>query len=113
MWNWGRLPAPPCLDDRRAEPGDAVNALSSRADTTPAAVPALREAVARATRRYLNDRGDCEGDSLYALMLVEMETALLGEVMRHCEGNQSRAAAVLGINRSTLRKKLEAVGLLP
>jgi Fis family transcriptional regulator len=32
--------------------------------------------------------------------------------MKHCEGNQSRAAAVLGINRATLRKKLEAVGLL-
>jgi Fis family transcriptional regulator len=45
-------------------------------------------------------------------MLSEMETGLLTEVMKHCEGNQSRAAAVLGINRATLRKKLEAVGLL-
>lgn len=93
-------------------PGISVNALPSRAETTPAAVPALREAVARATRRYLSDRGDCEADSLYALMLSEMETGLLTETMRHCEGNQSRAAAVLGINRATLRKKLEAAGLL-
>ncbi len=89
-----------------------MNALSSRAESAPAAVPALRDAVARATRRYLNDRGECEADSLYALMLAEMETGLLTEVMKHCDGNQSRAAAVLGINRATLRKKLEAVGLL-
>ncbi|MGL6291107.1 MAG: helix-turn-helix domain-containing protein [Silanimonas sp.] len=89
-----------------------MNAFSSRAESAPAAVPALRDAVARATRRYLNDRGECEADSLYALMLAEMETGLLIEVMKHCDGNQSRAAAVLGINRATLRKKLEAVGLL-
>lgn len=89
-----------------------MNALSSRADSASNAAPALREAVARATRRYLSDRGDCETDSLYALTLAEMENGLLAEVMRHCEGNQSRAAAVLGINRATLRKKLEAMGLL-
>ena len=89
-----------------------MNALSSRAESAPAAVPALRDAVARATRRYLADRGECEADALYALMLAEMETGLLTEVMKHCDGNQSRAAAVLGINRATLRKKLEAVGLL-
>lgn len=88
--------------------GIAVTALApSRAD----AVPALREAAARAARRYLQDRGDCEADSLYALMLAEMEAGLLSEVMQHCDGNQSRAAAVLGINRATLRKKLEALGL--
>jgi len=46
-----------------------------RAESATAAVPALREAVARATRRYLNDRGDCEADSLYALMLAEMEAS--------------------------------------
>ena len=89
-----------------------MNALHSRAESAPAAVPALRDAVARATRRYLNDRGDCDADSLYALMLAEMESGLLTETLKHCEGNQSRAAAVLGINRATLRKKLEALGLL-
>ena len=83
----------------------------TRAESATATVPALREAVARATRRYLHDRGDCEADSLYALMLAEMEAGLLTELMKHCEGNQSRAAAVLGINRATLRKKLEASGL--
>jgi Fis family transcriptional regulator len=31
--------------------------------------------------------------------------------MRHCEGNQSRAAAILGLNRATLRKKLKQYGL--
>jgi Fis family transcriptional regulator len=89
-----------------------VNALSTRADAASATVPAVREAVARATRRYLHDRGECEADSIYALMLAEMETGLLAEVLKHCDGNQSRAAAVLGINRSTLRKKLEMLGLL-
>ena len=90
-----------------------MNALShSRADAAAGTVPALRDAAARAARRYLHDRGECEADSLYALMLAEMESGLLGEVLKHCEGNQSRAAAVLGINRATLRKKLEAVGLL-
>jgi Fis family transcriptional regulator len=90
-----------------------VNALPARVEGTPGTVTALRDAVARATRRYLNDRGACEADSLYALMLSEMETGLLTETLKHCEGNQSRAAAVLGINRATLRKKLEALGLLP
>jgi len=89
-----------------------VNAHPARAEGSPGASTALRDAVARATRRYLSDRGACEADSLYPLMLAEMETGLLAEVMKHCEGNQSRAAAVLGINRATLRKKLEALGLL-
>ncbi len=89
-----------------------MNALFSRTESAPAAVPALRDAVARATRRYLNDRGACDADSLYALMLAEIEVGLLTEVMKHYDGNQSRAAAVLGINRATLRKKLEALDLL-
>jgi len=37
---------------------------------------------------------------------------LLREVLAFHEGNQSRAATALGINRATLRKKLAAHGLI-
>ena len=59
---------------------------------------ALRECVARAVRRYLSDLGGHAADNLYRMVLAE--------VMRHCEGNQTRAAQLLGITRATLRKKL-------
>jgi Fis family transcriptional regulator len=45
------------------------------------------------------------------VVLREIEPPLLVEVMRHYDGNQSRAAATLGINRATLRKKLKQYGL--
>jgi Fis family transcriptional regulator len=32
-------------------------------------------------------------------------------VLEYAEGNQSRAADILGINRGTLRKKLRSYGL--
>jgi Fis family transcriptional regulator len=73
--------------------------------------PALRDYVAKSVRRYLLDLGKCDSHDLHEIVLREIEVPLLFEVMRHCEGNQSRAAAVLGINRATLRKKLKQYGL--
>jgi Fis family transcriptional regulator len=73
--------------------------------------PALRDYVAKAVRRYLLDLGSCDSHELYDIVLREIEMPMLAEVMRHCEGNQSRAAATLGLNRATLRKKLKAYGL--
>ena len=37
---------------------------------------------------------------------MEFERPLLEVVLQQAEGNQSRAAAWLGINRNTLRRKL-------
>lgn len=71
----------------------------------------LSEHVGRAVRRYLREMGDQPCEDLYDLVLREMEAPLLGEVMRHCDDNQSRAAELLGINRATLRKKLREHGL--
>ena len=84
-----------------------------RAEPAPAAhpQPALREYVAKAVRRYLHDLGECDSHELYDIVLREIEVPLLTEVMRHCDGNQSRAAATLGINRATLRKMLKQYGL--
>jgi Fis family transcriptional regulator len=84
-----------------------------RAETASTIHPqsALREYVARAVRRYLHDLGDCDAHELHEVVLREIEVPLLTEVMAHCDGNQSRAAAVLGINRATLRKKLRQYGI--
>ncbi|WP_456379675.1 DNA-binding transcriptional regulator Fis [Thiolapillus sp.] len=52
-------------------------------------------------------RLDGHGTSnLYQLVMEEVERPLFKTVMEHTRGNQTRAAAVLGISRSTLRKKL-------
>jgi Fis family transcriptional regulator, factor for inversion stimulation protein len=73
--------------------------------------PALREHVARAVRRYLADLDGHADGMLHGLVLREVETPMLGEVMRHCEGNLTRASAILGINRATLRKRLRELGV--
>jgi Fis family transcriptional regulator len=74
---------------------------------------ALSECVTRTVRRYLADIGDTEcAEGLHALVLREVEVPLLREVLAFHDGNQSRAASALGINRATLRKKLAAHGLL-
>ena len=45
------------------------------------------------------------------MVLAEVEPPLLETVMEYTKGNQTRAAEVLGISRSTLRKKLALYGL--
>lgn len=92
--------------------GNRLNAASSRQDTPRAASrPPLREHVAQSVRRYLRDLDGSEADDVYEIVLREMEIPLFVEVLNHCEGNQSRAAAMLGIHRATLRKKLKDYGL--
>ena len=62
-------------------------------------------------RRYLGDLNGSGTDNLYEIALRELEIPLFVEVLDHCDGNQSRAAAMLGIHRATLRRKLREYGL--
>ena len=48
---------------------------------------------------------------LYDMYLSCVEKPLLEYVMAHTKGKQSLAAEYLGINRNTLRKKLQIYGL--
>ena len=48
---------------------------------------------------------------LYRLVMAEVERPLLEVALKHADGNQTRAAKVLGINRATLRKKLRQYGI--
>ncbi len=73
--------------------------------------PPLRDHVANSVRRYLRDLDGCSTTELYEIALRELEIPLFAEVLNHCDGNQSRAAGMLGIHRATLRKKLKDYGL--
>lgn len=52
-------------------------------------------------------------EKLYPRALAQFEIPLLQHVMRQVKGNQLKAAALLGINRNTLRKKLTDYGIGP
>ncbi|HAR08710.1 MAG TPA: Fis family transcriptional regulator, partial [Cobetia sp.] len=45
-------------------------------------------------------------------VMAEVEAPLLEAVMAHAQGNQTRAADMLGLNRGTLRKKLKQFDLI-
>ena len=92
---------------------NAVRLPANEAVRESSSQSALSECVSRTVRRYLADIGDTPCDEgLHALVIREVEGPLLREVLTFHEGNQSRAAAALGINRATLRKKLAQHGLL-
>lgn len=50
-------------------------------------------------------------EKIYSKALAEFEIPLLQHIMKQAKGNQLKAAALLGINRNTLRKKLTEYGL--
>ena len=72
----------------------------------------LRDHVKRTVTEYLNDAKIDEISDTYDLMLLKIEPPLLEAVMEKASNNQSRAAKILGLNRGTLRKKLERHGMI-
>lgn len=72
----------------------------------------IQEVVQKSLEDYLNDLGEQKPTNIYDMMLLTVEKPILQVVMTRAEGNQSHAAQMLGINRNTLRKKLQEHGLL-
>jgi Fis family transcriptional regulator len=66
----------------------------------------ISECVARALETYFRDLDGEMPAPIYAMVIKSVERPMLEIVMRQAEGNQTLAAAMLGINRNTLRKKL-------
>lgn len=66
----------------------------------------IEECVRSSVEQYFKDLRGAEPHSLHDMVLQAVEKPLLEVVMRQAEGNQSKAAEWLGINRNTLRRKL-------
>ncbi len=67
----------------------------------------LRECVRDALEHYMDQLDGQSPGNLYQLVITETEAPLLETIMRYTRGNQTQAAELLGINRTTLRKKLK------
>ena len=65
----------------------------------------------RALNRYFKDLDGEEPTEIYSMVLGAIEKPLLIYILARADGNQTRAADMLGINRNTLRKKLREHGL--
>ena len=72
----------------------------------------LRVCVKEAVESYFLHLDGHEVSELFDLVMSEVEAPLLETVLAQANGNQSRATAMLGINRATLRKKLKRYNLI-
>jgi len=66
----------------------------------------IEECVRDSLEAYFRDLRGVDPAAMYDMILKVVERPLFETVMKHAEGNQSRAAEWLGINRNTLRRKL-------
>ena len=67
----------------------------------------LTDAVKRSLERYFKDMDGEKPTSIYDMVLQNVEKPMIETVLGHAEGNQTLAAAMLGIDRNTLRKKMQ------
>ncbi|MBK7061981.1 MAG: Fis family transcriptional regulator [Rubrivivax sp.] len=66
----------------------------------------IDECIRASLEQYFEDLRGTEPHAVHDMILNAVEKPMLDVVMRQAQGNQSRAAEWLGINRNTLRRKL-------
>ena len=67
----------------------------------------LNHSTETALKKYFKTLNGHKPINLYKFVIKEVERPLMKEVMKYSDNNQSEAAKILGINRTTLRNKLK------
>ena len=67
----------------------------------------LADCVKRSLERYFKDMDGEKPTSIYEMVLKNIEKPMIETVLGKANGNQTLAAEMLGINRNTLRKKMQ------
>lgn len=75
-------------------------------DKTELSTQSLSGAVEQTIKNHLKISGNNIVD-LYKLVIEEIEEPLYRCAIEYCRYNQSRAAAILGVSRGTLRSRLK------
>ena len=67
----------------------------------------LADSVRRALERYFRDMDGERPSDIYDMVLKNVEKPMIETVLGKAEGNLTLAAAMLGIDRNTLRKIMQ------
>ena len=67
----------------------------------------LADTVRRALERYFRDMDGERPSGIYDKVLKNVEKPMIETVLGKAQGNLTLAAAMLGIDRNTLRKKMQ------
>jgi Fis family transcriptional regulator len=71
----------------------------------------IARCVRKAMDGYFRDLDGERPCAIYDMVISSVERPLLELVLSRVEGNQTRAAQFLGMNRNTLRKKIKEYGI--
>ncbi len=71
----------------------------------------LAACVRRVLAQYFKDLDGEHAGGIHEMVINCVEKPVLEVVLEHAGGNQSRTADMLGINRNTLRKKMQQYGI--
>ena len=71
----------------------------------------LAISVHAALEQYFKDLDGQPPHAVYDMLLNCVEKPMLQFVLNQAGGNQSKAADILGLNRNTLRKKMQQYGI--
>jgi Fis family transcriptional regulator, factor for inversion stimulation protein len=77
--------------------------------STPKQGNEIADTVRRSLEKYFRDLDGEKPRSVYDMVIRNVERPLLEVVLDRAEGNQTIAAQMLGINRNTLRKKMQTL----
>ncbi len=67
----------------------------------------IANSVKSSLDQYFKDLDGQPPHALYDMVLACIEKPLLEYTLHYAGGNQSKAAEILGLNRNTLRKKMQ------
>ncbi|MDG6774879.1 helix-turn-helix domain-containing protein [Thiomicrorhabdus sp. ZW0627] len=80
--------------------------------TKPIPNHSLSEQVTLTLEHYFETLQEESACDLYEMVIQQIEKPLIEFVLDKTEQNQSRSAQILGINRNTLRKKMQKYDLI-
>jgi DNA-binding protein Fis len=69
--------------------------------------------ISRSIRELENNLYDEKKGVLYKSLLEILEKPIIESVLERTEGNQLKAAKILGLNRNTIRAKIKKLGIDP